>query len=96
MKQKWQESVPHCAEAKGVTHGGVCGSKNVGTSNRKEGEIPSRRKIKVSWATVIVPGLVGPKEMTKVVFDGQLVNIPALLFYSKIGRSVVYKAHYWI
>ena len=65
-----------CAEAKGVTHGGACGSKNVGTSNRKEGEIPSRRKIKVSWATVIVPGLVGPKEMVKTASDGYRVNIP--------------------
>ena len=79
-----------------MTHGGAYGSKNVGTSNRKEGEIPSRRKIKVSWAMVIIPGLVGPKGMAKAELDGQLVNIPALLFYSKIGRSVVYKAHYWI
>ena len=79
-----------------MTHAGACGSKNVGTSNRKEGEIPSRRKIKVSWAMVIIPGLVGPKEMAKAESDGQLVNIPALLFYSMIGRSVVYKAHYWI
>ena len=46
-------------EAKGVTHGGACGSKNVGTSNRKEGEIPSRRKTKVSSAMVIIGGLVG-------------------------------------
>lgn len=69
-----------------MTHGGACGSKNVGTSNRKEGEIPSRRKIKVSWATVFAPGLVGPKEMTKVVFDGQLVNIPALLLLFE-GRT---------
>ncbi len=79
-----------------MTHGGACGSKNVGTSNRKEGEIPSRRKIKVSWATVINPGLVGPKEMVKTASDGQLVNIPVLLMYPMIGRSVVYKAHYWI
>ena len=79
-----------------MTHGGAYGSKNVGTSNRKEGEIPSRRKIKVSWAMVITPGLVGPKEMAIAESDGQLVNIPVLLFYSMIGRSVVYKAHYWI
>jgi hypothetical protein len=46
-------------EGKGVSHAGACGSKNVGTSNRKEGEIPSRRKTKVFWATVIVPELVG-------------------------------------
>ena len=79
-----------------MTHPGAYGSKNVGTSNRKEGEIPSRRKIKVTWAMVIIPGLVGPKGMAKAALDGQLVNIPALLLYSKMGRSVVCKAHYWI
>ncbi len=46
-------------EGKGVSHAGACRSKNVGTSNRKQGEIPCRRKIKVSWAMVIIPGLVG-------------------------------------
>ena len=59
-----------------MTHAGAYGSKNVGTSNRKEGEIPSRRKIKVSWAMVIIPGLVGPKEMAKAASDGHRVNIP--------------------
>lgn len=46
-------------EGKGVSHAGACGSKNVGTSNRKEGEIPSRRKTKVFFATVIDEELVG-------------------------------------
>ena len=41
--------------------GGAIGSENVGMSNHKAGENPARRKSKVSWATVIVPGLVGPK-----------------------------------
>ena len=59
-----------------MSHSGACGSKNVGTSNRKEGEIPSRRKTKVSYATVIDVGLVGPKEMAKAVSDGHMVNIP--------------------
>ena len=59
-----------------MTHPGACGSKNVGTSNRKEGEIPSRRKIQVSWAMVIIPGLAGPKEMAKAASDGHMVNIP--------------------
>jgi len=59
-----------------VTHRGACGSKNVGTSNRKVGEIPTRRKIKVSWAMVVNPGLVGPKEMVKTASDGHRVNIP--------------------
>ena len=59
-----------------MTHGGACGSKNVGTSNRKEGEIPSRRKIKGSLAMVIIQGLVGPKGMAKAAPDGHMVNIP--------------------
>ena len=36
-------------------------SENVGMSSKNEGESPSRRKPKVSRATRIVPGLVGPK-----------------------------------
>ena len=55
---------------------GACGSKNVGTSNRNEGEIPSRRKIKVSLVMSISQGLVGPKGMEKSVLDGHRVNIP--------------------
>ena len=41
--------------------GGALSSENVGMSNHKAGENPARRKSEVSWATVIVPGLVGPK-----------------------------------
>ena len=48
-----------CDEAKGVTHSGAYGSKNVGTSNHKEGEIPSRRNTKISFAMIISEGLVG-------------------------------------
>ena len=59
-----------------MSHSGACGSKNVGTSNRKEGEIPSRRKTKVSRAMIVNSGLVGPKEMAKAVPDGHMVNIP--------------------
>jgi hypothetical protein len=33
---------------------------NAGMSNEKTGEIPVRRKPKVSWVKVIFPGLVGP------------------------------------
>ena len=36
-------------------------SENAGMSNHKAGENPAHRKSKVSWATIIVPGLVGPK-----------------------------------
>jgi len=44
-----------------VRSGGVLGSENAGMSNHKAGENPAHRKSKVSWATIIVPGLVGPK-----------------------------------
>ena len=40
---------------------GELSSENVGISNFKKGENPFRRKSKVSWAMVIIPGLVGPK-----------------------------------
>ena len=63
-------------EAKGVTHGGAFRSENAGTSNRNAGEIPARRKIKVSFAMVISEGLVGPKPIAKAGGDGHRVNIP--------------------
>ena len=59
-----------------MTHAGVYGSKNVGTSNRNGGEIPPRRKTKVSLAMLISQGLVGPKGMAKAGPDGHMVNIP--------------------
>ncbi len=65
-----------------MTHTGAYGSKNVGTSNHKAGEIPARRKTKVSFPMLIREGLVGPKGMTKVAPDGQQVNIPAPVFIS--------------
>ena len=43
-----------------VTDPGAYGKANVGISNDKEGEIPSRRKSKVSRAMPVIPGLVGP------------------------------------
>ena len=55
-------------------------------SSDKEGENPSRRKPKVSWARPFRPGLVGPKARPKGVADGQLVNIPVLAFTAKEGR----------
>ena len=42
-----------------VSDPGACGKANVGISNDKEGEIPSRRKTKVSRAMSIIPGSVG-------------------------------------
>ncbi len=58
------------------------------------GEIPIRRKIKVSLAMSISQGLVGPKEMAKAASDGQQVNIPVLLIHAMEGRRVVCRAHY--
>ena len=54
-------------------------SENVGMSNDKAGEKPAHRKTEVSWATIIVPGLVGPKARPKGVVDGQQVDIPVPL-----------------
>jgi hypothetical protein len=48
-----------------------------GMSSDKTGEKPVRRKPKVSWARLILPGLVGPKPRPKGVGDGKQVNIPA-------------------
>ena len=59
-----------------MTHAGALRSKNVGTSNHNAGEIPARRKTKVSCSMSIRAGLVGPKAMTKVAADGHMVNIP--------------------
>ena len=59
-----------------MTHAGASRSKNVGTSNHNRGEKPRRRKIKVSFATIVDEGLVGPKEMAKAASDGHMVNIP--------------------
>lgn len=50
-------------------------------SNHKTSENLVRRIPKVSHATSIGVGLVGPKVRLKSVADGQQVNIPALPFY---------------
>ncbi len=59
-----------------MTHAGAMRSKNVGTSNHNAGEIPARRKTKVSCSMLIRAGLVGPKEMERSASDGHRVNIP--------------------
>jgi hypothetical protein len=61
-----------------VRFGGALGSENVGISNHNLDEKSGHRKNKVSWATLIVPGLVGPKPRLKSVGDGQQVDIPVL------------------
>ena len=60
-----------------VNSHGAISSENAGISNLKTGENPVGRKSKVSRATVMVPGLVGPKPRRISVGDGQQVNIPA-------------------
>ena len=62
-----------CAEAHRASGGGAYRSENVGMSSKNEGENPSHRKPKVSWATQIDPGLVGPKACPDLsgVVDGQ-------------------------
>jgi len=64
-----------------VSRGGAVSSENAGMSNHKAGENPAHRKSKVSWATIIVPGLVGPKSRRIGVDDGQRVNIPVLVLH---------------
>ena len=59
-----------------VKYGGALSSENAGISNLKRGENPLGRKSKVSRATVMVPGLVGPKPRRIGVGDGHQVNIP--------------------
>ena len=50
----------HIQRSRAVRPGGEYGSENVGMSNRKEGESPSRRKSKVSLAMTIIQGLGDP------------------------------------
>jgi len=89
------ERPPYC-EVHDVSRDGEWRSENVGTSNRNAGEIPARRKPKVSLAMVIIQGLVGPKPMAKAGGDGQLVNIPALRIFLMTGRNLVHRSCYWI
>ena len=54
-------------EAGSVRARGLHTSKNVGISNIYRGENPLRRISKVSWATIVVPGLVDPKSRPQEV-----------------------------
>ena len=49
------------AEAHAVRRSGGFRRENVDMSSIKAGENPAHQKFKVSWATQIDPGLVGPK-----------------------------------
>ena len=50
-----------CSEGHTVRWAGAPRSENVGMSNELADEKSAHQISKVSWATVIVPGLVGPK-----------------------------------
>ena len=65
-------------------------------SNHKSCEKQGHRKSKVSWATVIVPGLVGPKPRQCSVGDGQRVNIPVLVLYCMAVRGMAVGADSWL
>ena len=53
-----------------VSNSGVLGSENAGMSSVKVCENHTRRKSKVSYATLVVVGLAGPKPRPKGVGDG--------------------------
>ena len=65
-------------------------------SNLKEGENPSHRKSKVSWAMIIIPGLVGPKPRRSSVGDGQRVNIPVPVYVCFWVRIEYVGADSWL
>ena len=75
-----------------VRIGGVIRRENVGMSNRKEGESPSRRKSKVSLAMTINQGLGDPKLNAEGrLCDGQTVNILSLQFvFKKVTKSSIF------
>lgn len=65
------------SEAVVVRHRGPHISENVGISNIYRGENPLRRISKVSRATIVVPGLVGPKSGPQGVHSmDDTVDIP--------------------
>jgi hypothetical protein len=60
-----------CVEAGAVRPGGALRSENAGMSSDNPGENPGHRKPKVSYATLIGVGLVGPKAQAQAEVDGQ-------------------------
>ena len=76
--------------------GGALSSENAGMSNHKGSENLPHRKSEVSRATVIVPGLVGPKPRRISVGDGQRVNIPVPVMYCPRMRGMVSEADSWL
>jgi hypothetical protein len=61
-----------------VRSAGASRSENVGLSSAKTSENLVRRKSKVSWGRLVLPGLAGPKARPKGVADGLRVNSPVL------------------
>ena len=65
------------AEAVLVRDRGVHRSENVGISNKYTCENRVRRISKVSWATIVVPGLAGPKSRSQEICPMEnTVDIP--------------------
>ena len=75
---------------------GALSSENAGMSNHKAGENPAHRKSKVSWAMIIIPGLVGPKPRRISVGDGQRVNIPVPAMHCSWMRGMIAVADSWL
>ena len=75
---------------------GALSSENAGMSNHKAGENPAHRKSEVSWAMVIIPGLVGPKARRYSVADGQQVNNPVPVYVCLWMRGMVAQAGSWL
>jgi hypothetical protein len=64
-------------EAGSVRACGLHTSENVGISNIYRGENPLRRISKGSWATIVVPGLAGPKSGSQEIHPMEdRVDIP--------------------
>ena len=72
-----------------VTDCGALGRENVGLSNRIADESSAHQKSKVSLAMVFNQGLGDPKVNPKGLADGQLVNIPTLLYFFNKVRNLV-------
>ncbi len=64
-------------EAASVRSRGLHTSENVGISNIYRGENPLHRISKVSWAMIVIPGLVDPKTWPQEVWPMEnRVDIP--------------------
>ena len=65
-------------------------------SNHKGSENLPHRKSKVSWAMIIIPGLVGPKPRRSSVGDGHQVNIPEPVLICQLVRGMIAGADSWL